>query len=215
MHQSVRKPTPGIEALIGILLLGVACPLTAQQPPPCGWSSSVGLAAPAAERNVSDPAHADRRTTTEVLDPGLALEVEIDCPLGGPWRVTAGGERLNLEDVVLWHFTAAVGLRIELVPRLALFARAGGGWRHSGRPNLVLPDIMYDSLDYLRLGDDGPVARGDVAVVFQVTPGVDLFADVGGRVDWFDRRRVEGDTDRVESEPVHVFPITGGLSLRF
>lgn len=204
-------------ALIFSALAGASSTVSAQMPSPCGISASVGVAVPTDESSRIEPFMSEQQFTREELSSGTALSLEADCPLGGPWRAVIGGERLDLDDAVLWHFTVGLGARARPAERVSFSGWVRGGWRHAMDERPPTPDVGVDLSDRLLLGDSGPVLGGDLR--FAVRPGesVELFARAGWRAGWFDRRIVdfEAGTRRPESEPVHVFPVTGGVTLRF
>lgn len=215
------KSLQWLSSLLAALVFSTAAggwdTLSGQTPSPCGVSGSVGIAVPTDESSRIEPFTSEQQFTRGELSSGTALSLEADCPLGGPWRAAVGGERLDLDDAVFWNFTAGFGARARPAERVTISGWIRGGWRHAVDERVPTPDVGVDFSDRLLLGDSGPVVGGDLRLAFRPGTSLELFARAGWRAGWFDRRIVdfEAGTRRTESEPVHVFPVTGGVTLRF
>lgn len=208
------KSSSMIVAIVVASTLSVSS-LSAQETVPCGVSGSVGVVLPSSEASIEEPLMSEERTTFEQLASGLALSLQAECPLAGPWRLGVVSERLDLEDVVFYHFSASLGIQKTMADRANLSARARLGWRHA--TDVILgPGGAGDFHDDLVLGDDGPLVGADLRVGYQVGEVVELFVDAGWRVGWLQRRIVnfEEETRDAGTEWVHVFPFTGGLTVR-
>lgn len=212
-----QSSVPRVAALIALLSAVVATPLSAQVPAACGVSGSAGVAVPSEEVTVREPVMSEDRVVREEFTTGLALGLDADCPLGGPWRALAGVERLDLEDAVFWHFTAGIGARTEVADHVVLSGRVRGGWRHAVDDRPPIQPVPVDFRDVLVVGDDGPVGGAGVELAYRVGPAVELFTRASWRVGWLDREIIdfEEGSERTETETVHAFPITGGVTLRF
>lgn len=215
---SLRTPwRPATPAAALVFLFAAVAPLAGQTAGDCAVSGGIGVAVPSDEATVIEPFMSDERFTTDELSPGLALGLDAACPLGGPWRASVGGERLDLVDAVFWHFLAGISARVEPAPRLSLSAGIRVGWRHAVDTRPLSPLLPVDFQDEIRLGDSGPTAGMDLRLSHRAAPNVELFAETGWRVGWLGRWVVgqDGGVRRGETETVHAFPLTGGVAVRF
>lgn len=213
------RVTAGLWLPVAAGLLLSAAPLRGQAPASCGISGRAGGAVPTDEVRRVEPFREEGIVTGEVLEAGLALGAGLSCPLSGPWTVGAGVERLDLGDVTFWHLTGSAGARTAPAPGLVLSARLRAGWRIAEDHRVFLA-VPVDFEDDLVAGDDGPVVGLDVRLQNRLTEGVELFADVGLRAGWLERSIQDFEStppgreteERTETEPVLVFPITGGFT---
>lgn len=204
-NQSIKRSSMIVAIVVASTLS--ASSLGAQETLPCGVSGSVGVVLPSSEESIEEPLMSEERKSFEELAAGLALSLQAECPLAGPWRLGVASERLDLEDVVFYHFSASLGIQKTMADRTNLSARARLGWRHA--TNVILgPGGAGDFHDDLVVGNDGPLVGADLRAGYQVAEAVELFVDAGWRVGWLQRRilNVEEDTRRTGKEWVHVFP---------
>lgn len=203
---------PALAAVVAIFVISGA--LAGQVPGSCSVSARAGIAIPS---DVSQLTIDDRQFGE--LDAGLAFGAEGACPLGGPWAAAVDVEHTDHGAAFYWRFTAALGARAGLGEDTHVSLRGRAGWQiGESQPVPVVPQGDRDGdLVTVSLGDDGPVVGADARLSRALGGSLALFAEAGWRVSWFDRGVVESGTSvqRRSTGTVHVFPITGGLTVRF
>lgn len=225
MTDSRSSSAAGTGAFLTVLAsVTLAGPLAAQASGSCGISARVGAAIPSAEVRRVEPFQEEEIVTGDVLEAGLALGADLSCPVAGPWTAGAGVERLDLEHATFWHLTASAGARTSPAPGLAISGRVRAGWRIA-EDHRVFPAIPVDFEDDLVAGDDGPTVGLDVRLENRLEEGMELFAEAGVRAGRLERRIRDfesaapgtpiSELTRTDTETVLVFPITGGVTVRF